>query len=930
MGLWDTLTVKVLHPQTLAKVGEVNAVISIQGNIVHSKTATTGNELVYIANTADDALMLQKHIIEGTVYFNGLERVIVSFILDEIRPVVDQEDGTIFNVVSGPDVSKELSYRRIPYQPINDGNDPADVALNDVGILIGLMVDPVYGYDTKGTGNALGTTDGSNFFLAGQSVLNGLEMLRQISGEFWRLRTPYRNIRWVADPSADPSGITLQEASPGTDTTKGFILNINGPVEEYKSLCTHVIARGAGNWPTRFSFANVSGSMETSLTAELPSGYSADFDDGTITHDALATTLGVDIELPFDAPIEPIAVTEGETSSQNDIDLAGQALFRGALHFLKQRASAVRKLEIEAILLGEAWPLQTITVNAPSVGISSETWVVNRMTHRVVARDGEPPERITTFELVEELGRDEHVSGEWQARQAKIRQDMQNRSTTANGSLAPVITDELVKVSATDTTAGRLDSKLTVDSTLTKTITSPGGNEGLQLSQTAAQMPAHVLADTSGLGTKHTTSGLTAGMVLQATGAAAARFKQADHDDLGGVTANQHHNQSHVLAGTAGLGADHTVSGLTSGQVLRATGATTAAFQSLVEGDLPTHDITGSKHSITASQYQVVGATAVNALGLLTPTVSGTANSLLRLDANQGTRIEYLGLGATIPSDPTRIACNGDLQFLGSESITTTANGDLTIAPDGTGDVILSGCDLEFDASAEIRLTAGDLTIDPAGGDLFIDADVELQGGTRSITTASGDLSLRPSDKVLVNSITDDSRFVNVELGVIDGVLGSSYSGGSSLANLISYGTGEISGIKARAARGTRASPTATQSGDEIARFGGSGYGTSFPTNSKGYMSVFAGQNWTAANQGTTIRFHTTPNNSTISAEVARFSGAGNLGIGSTSPSSLLELGFATETLEFVDAGSSGATEQDWVEVEVNGVVGYIRVYASK
>lgn len=44
---------------------------------------------------------------------------------------------------------------------------------------------------------------------------------------------------------------------------------------------------------------------------------------------------------------------------------------------------------------------------------------------------------------------------------------------------------------------------------------------------------------------------------------------------------------AHVLASTSGLGAEHTVSGLTAGQVLRATGATTAAFQSLIEADIP-------------------------------------------------------------------------------------------------------------------------------------------------------------------------------------------------------------------------------------------------------------------------------------------------------------------------------------------------------
>lgn len=50
---------------------------------------------------------------------------------------------------------------------------------------------------------------------------------------------------------------------------------------------------------------------------------------------------------------------------------------------------------------------------------------------------------------------------------------------------------------------------------------------------------------------------------------------------------NAHHAQSHVLATTAGLGGDHTTSGLTAGQVLRAIAATTAAFASLQAGDIP-------------------------------------------------------------------------------------------------------------------------------------------------------------------------------------------------------------------------------------------------------------------------------------------------------------------------------------------------------
>ena len=53
-----------------------------------------------------------------------------------------------------------------------------------------------------------------------------------------------------------------------------------------------------------------------------------------------------------------------------------------------------------------------------------------------------------------------------------------------------------------------------------------------------------------------------------------------------------------------------------------------------------------------------------------------------------------------------------------------------------------------------------------------------------------------------------------------------------------------------------------------------------------------------------------------------------NLGINVT-PTSLLHLGTATEALEIVDAGSAGATEQDWIEVEVGGNQGFIRVYAA-
>ena len=63
------------------------------------------------------------------------------------------------------------------------------------------------------------------------------------------------------------------------------------------------------------------------------------------------------------------------------------------------------------------------------------------------------------------------------------------------------------------------------------------------------------------------------------------------HSSTGGRTVNDHHNQSHVLSG-----GDHTASGLTVGHVVRATGATTFAWQQLGHGDLS--GIGSNAHSV--------------------------------------------------------------------------------------------------------------------------------------------------------------------------------------------------------------------------------------------------------------------------------------------------------------------------------------------
>lgn len=79
------------------------------------------------------------------------------------------------------------------------------------------------------------------------------------------------------------------------------------------------------------------------------------------------------------------------------------------------------------------------------------------------------------------------------------------------------------------------------------------GNE-IDIIVAVSGVPVHVLATNLALGPYHTISGCAAGYVLRASGPAAANFQQLVHADLGSVTADQHHAQSHSHNGADGSG----------------------------------------------------------------------------------------------------------------------------------------------------------------------------------------------------------------------------------------------------------------------------------------------------------------------------------------------------------------------------------------
>lgn len=426
------------------------------------------------------------------------------------------------------------------------------------------------------------------------------------------------------------------------------------------------------------------------------------------------------------------------------------------------------------------------------------------------------------------------------------------------------------KVSTDDTTPNFLEQKLvSADASVVFSVTNDGADEDLDLSvavyvaaeiATHAADPdahhnqAHVLADTSGLGPDHTTSGLTAGQVLRATGATTAAFANLQATDL----------PAHVLATTSGLGSQHTVSGLTAGQVLQATGATTAVFGALAHSNLASvsanqhhnqvHTITGSDHTVTGSPFAIVGLSATDTLGLLTPTsnASGATEAILKTDSAGALRVQSF-----------------------------TTDGGAVFNEDGGN----SNTRIESQNNQNM---------------VFIDADQDL---------------------VLFGSNTLDSSISDANLQSIDGDLAVSRSDSSNaLISLYCYGTAFRPSVRARSARGSRSSPTASQADDVLSRWGGGGYtGSAFTAENTAYIQAEAVDNFSGTANGSRLDFYVTPVSTTSAAHAMRIA----------HDSSVYHY-FPTATTQLIDSGTAAATEAGWIEIKIGGSTMYLRAYSSK
>lgn len=146
-----------------------------------------------------------------------------------------------------------------------------------------------------------------------------------------------------------------------------------------------------------------------------------------------------------------------------------------------------------------------------------------------------------------------------------------------------------------------------------------------------------------------------------------------------------HHNQQHAFDGP-----DHLVSGLTAGEVLIAISPTDFEWGQLQHNQLGgitpdqhharQHDIvSASDHTATGSQYSVVGLSATDTLGILDTDFDGTvANTILR--SNGDGRIRLSGLLTNFI-----ISEAGDISIVAADDIRLNATGnDIIVESDAT------------------------------------------------------------------------------------------------------------------------------------------------------------------------------------------------------------------------------------------------------
>ncbi len=215
-----------------------------------------------------------------------------------------------------------------------------------------------------------------------------------------------------------------------------------------------------------------------------------------------------------------------------------------------------------------------------------------------------------------------------------------------------------------------------------------------------------------------------------------------------------------------------------------------------------------------------------------------------------------VGIGTTSPS--WKLSVNGemsatDLHFGGGDQLLYDSGSGQTTIRTGTG-----GSDAYY-------------TFTPSGQFQSVNGGGYFNGSVGIGTTA-------PSTNLMVYSSSGAGVAEIIGDGAASSVRSTAYQSATQGAF-----------IELRHARGSLASPSVTLAGDFLGRLAFEGYNSSAFTNGSRIESD-AEDNFSATDNGSNLIFYTVPDGTTTQTEHMRITGAGNVGIGTTSPQQALSV----------------------------------------
>jgi hypothetical protein len=357
-------------------------------------------------------------------------------------------------------------------------------------------------------------------------------------------------------------------------------------------------------------------------------------------------------------------------------------------------------------------------------------------------------------------------------------------------------------------------------------------------------------------------------------------------------------------ATTVSIGAD--VGTTTVNNALVADSITTSGDAAINGGDITTSSLTATVFNATATTLNMGGAATTVSIGANTGTTT-VNNSLVADDLSVTGSVTANGvtIGATAnqvstsSSNLTLNTANGTNS--GSIVITAGANGNITLTPNGTGDVIASADTLQVgDANATATITTngtGDLVLNTNSGTNA--GNITLSNGTNGNITvtpngtgnfavsASNGGNLTNTRNYVFGAIRDSTTQANGDMWSFTSGAGTGYRG-VSIDNSVAttkrpatvirgYGGGLAGGLPRSAllfenSRGSAASPTAVQQFDGLGEVIGTGRtSTGWVTDLVAAVPVaqnyYAAENWVSTtNLGAGWLLRCQPTATTLSA----------------------------------------------------------------